>query len=275
MFYNQTAVQSSNKSYTKNNNKFIIDSNSFIMDEDLRFQVEKIPSGLNPLDLIRFKNLSTSSINGNIIKVFTLKEYLVYLYTPLQNKAKALLLSKIDFLQSIVSESIHCELWIIYDTNYLCVGIFNSVPIFIKSFKSIAEINDHMHMMTENMNQYTMIQNIRFFCCNSEHFTKNNANIFEYSEQFMSEIMSGQLSINEYCKELQQQRKIQNTQNIWSIIIMGITILICGILFYVSEVINNKTRLTIEHINSFKRKGILPSEAHYKCIKEIEYEFNK
>lgn len=276
MFYDQT-VRSENSHYSKNahknNSRFIINCNSVIADEDLRFQIEKIPPGLNFLDLIKFKNLSTSSINGNIVKVFTLKDHLIYLYTLANSKPgeKVLLLEKLEFLKSIISEKIECELWIVKDANYLCIGMFNAVPVFIKTFNSIFEINDHMQMMSESMNQYSIMQNIRFFCCNSNGFYKNNVNIFEYSEQFMLEIMQNHTSINEYCKDMQKQKIVKNKKNVVDSFVLGSVLLGCAGVFYFTEEMNLKTKLQIERLNIVSNNS-LPSKNHYQQIKELELE---
>ena len=179
-------------------------SKFFIYDEEIYFHVEKVPMGLNFIDVMRFKNLMYSSIDGFVAQSYKVKEYMIFIYVKYaikNKKSRVLLIEKIELLKKIINEDIGCELWIIKENKYKCVGMFNNHPVFFAIFDNNFDVNDSLDVLMSNINQYSPISNIRFFSCNRSDFENINTNTIEYSESFMSTLMDNEISLDRYCEK--------------------------------------------------------------------------
>lgn len=176
----------------------------FIYDDEIYFHVEKIPIGLNFIDVIRFKKLIYTSIDGFVATSYKVKEYLIFIYVKYaikNRKSKVLLIEKIELLKNVIDDQIISEIWIIKDEKYKAVGMFNNYPVFFMIFNSNYDVNESLEVMIDNLNQYSKVINIRFFGCSREDFLKNEINTIEYSESFMANIIQNEISLDKYCEK--------------------------------------------------------------------------
>ena len=176
----------------------------FIYDDEIYFHVEKVPMGLNFIDLIRFKNLICNSIDGFVAKSYKVAEYLIFIYVKYaikNKKSKVLLIEKIELLKSIINEDINCELWIIKDKKHKCIGMFNNHPVFFAIFDNNYNVNESIDALIGNLNNYSKVNTIRFFSCNREDFEVSDINTVEYSESFISNLIENEASLDKYCEK--------------------------------------------------------------------------
>lgn len=246
----------------------------FIPDDEVCFHIERVPSGLNLIDMVRFRNTITSSMSGVILKLFNLSDYLVYLYSKnnsINKLANPILLLKLDFLKSISKAGNSSELWIINDHGYTCIGLLRGAPIFLKSFPSIYDANEHLEIMLANIGEYAHIQGIRFFGCTSEDFTIDaDCALFEYSQIFMQNAMDGCQSVDEYCKQQCVEKSSGRRCDLVVGIIAMVMTLITGSCYLVSEKLFASTSITRENVLLMGSCKSIPSPAHYNALKELE-----
>lgn len=252
------------------NNYEVIKNSNFIDDIYISFKVEQVPINLNPLDYWRFKRTIKCNIAGNIVGFFKAANYLVFLYTKQKflRDQKPVLLDKMKFLKSLIKDTITSEIWIINDKHFLCIGIIEGAPIFIRSFTSVHDINDNIQIMITSLSSFFIAQSIRFFNCNPNDFNCCNLNVFQYSEEFMYTAMDGQGSLEDYLKN----RKINNTFDyktaLYGSINLGgfiLSIIIIIVQYKLNKVINN-IKQELVSINYTD----LPKERHYEAIKKLQ-----
>ena len=189
----------------------------FIRDDEIYFHVEKIPVGLNFIDIIRFKSLICTSIDGFVATSYKVKEYLIFIYVKYaikNKKSKVLLMEKVEFLKNTIHQQILSEIWIIKDTKYKCIGMYNNYPVFFMMFENSYDVNENLDAMIDNLNQYCRIDNIRFFGCKREDFIRNDINTIEYSEFFMSSLLENESSLDKYCEKNCIIRSRMNPANV-------------------------------------------------------------
>lgn len=205
------------------------------------FRVDKIPNGLTFLEKISFCNTLRESVEGVILKTYKVSEYVVHVYTkasPSKKQFFSLLIEKINFLLSIIGESVVAEIWIVKEgLDYSCFGIYNNVPVFFKSFPSIDDIQFSISEMKAHIERYADLSCIRVFGFNPSEIDFGKIGVFEYSANFLRKRMQGCNSLNEYCLHAHSGRLEKNKITKY-LLAINLVVNMCSIgVFYMNRMI--------------------------------------
>ena len=244
----------------------------FIEDNQLCIHVESIQVRLGYIDKIRFRRTIAKSINGQIKKVFEIRNHLIYLYVQNHtNKyARTLLLDKIEILKNIIKVSNVTDLWIIQDTNFLCIGLVQGAPVFWKSFEVIMDVVDNLDTLIQSINEYGPIETVRTFGMNHINFPAIPCQCYEYSTEFMAQNLNGSMSLNNYCKGLYQLAK-SNTKR--KAIYISITIILSIGAFFARMLKNNLQKEINdmrEELAILNNNHEIPTIQHYHALMALE-----
>jgi len=244
---------------------------NFILDEELYFHIEKVPYGLGFLDKLRFKQTITRSIEGNLIKIFDIGSYLVLMHTRTKRSRRTdvLLMKKIDLLKKICSLSKCTGLWVVRDIAYSCIGLIDDIPIFVKAFNTLTDLNNSIDIMIQTVNEYYPTQDIYLFGLGKQDICSVDANIKEYMSKYMDTLRNDFGSFTNYCL-MQQMNKAGHKKKGIALFGVSFGIFLTSIgLSYVNFIFNNKLNLIHEEILIFSNQKQLPSQNHYKALSSI------